>query len=304
MKNLLTLTLIFISLLCSSQTTTSTIVKDTVTGKVPQLMQLKSGSCGSPDGGMNSTIILPPSHPWLQANGYCNPAAYGNTPTVCWTFTPTSSSVSINSGYSQTGCNNIAFGAFNLFNGSCTLIGTGLNFTGLTPGNTYTWCMTGNAWGGGPSCLGFDDFCPYFLNNVVLPIELVDFYVINRDGVNNLSWVTVSEINNDYFTIENSIDGYMWNTVGTMKGAGNSNTGIIYDFDHENYIDTVNYYRLTQTDFDGNREVFKIISIDNSKESKTLIRTVNLMGQDVDEYYKGIIINVYSDGTTEKVIKQ
>ena len=97
MKILLTLTLIFISLLCSSQTTTSTILEDKISeGETPVFMQLKAGSCGSPDGVANSTIIVPPSYAWLQTNGYCNPAAYGKTPNVCWTFTPTSSSVSIN----------------------------------------------------------------------------------------------------------------------------------------------------------------------------------------------------------------
>lgn len=303
-KFLLLFALVFTTLLVNSQIT-STILKDSITGKIPVPMQLKAGSCGSPDGAVNPTIITPPNYLWLQTNGYCNPNTYGQTPTVCWTFTPTSTSVTINSGFS-TNCSNYTFNNFNLYDASCSLIGTGTNFTGLTVGVQYTWCMSGNTWNAWwqPACTGFNDFCPYFFNNSTLPIELVDFYGTNDGGVNTLTWVTVSEINNDYYTIENSIDGYTWYTVGTIEGAGNSNTGIIYDYDHENYRDTINYYRLTQTDFDGMSETFKTIAIDNRIKEKTLVKTVNFMGQEVDQYEKGLFIQIYSDGTTKKVVRQ
>lgn len=301
---LLLFALVFTTLLANSQIT-STILKDSITGKIPVPMQLKAGSCGSPDGAVNPTIITPPSYAWLQTNGYCNPNTYGQTPTVCWTFTPTSSSVTINSGFS-TDCGSYTFNSFNLYDASCSLVGTGTNFTGLTIGVTYTWCMSGNTWNAWwqPACTGFTDFCPYFFNNSTLPIELIEFDGYNKDNVNNLYWATASEINNDYYIIENSIDGYVWTTIGTMDGAGNSNTGIVYDFEHDTNRDTVNYYRLTQVDFDGQQETFKIISIDNRIKEKTLVKTVNFMGQEVDSYEQGLFIQIYSDGTTKKVLRQ
>ena len=138
----------------------------------------------------------------------------------------------------------------------------------------------------------------------VLPIELIEFGGYNEDEVNNLYWITASEINNDYYIVENSINGYDWELVGTMRGAGNSNTGLVYDFDHIDYKDSLNYYRLTQVDFDGARETFRTIVIDNKVEAKVLIRTVNLMGQEVDENYKGIKALIYSDNSVRKVITQ
>jgi len=135
---------------------------------------------------------------------------------------------------------------------------------------------------------------------ISLPIELVDFYVENEREVNNLSWVTSSEINNDYFIIENSTDGYNWDLIKNVNGSGNSNTEIIYNISHESYKKDVNYYRLTQVDFDGKKESFKIIAIDNSKESKTIVRKVNLMGLDVDDSYSGFVILYFSDGTYQK----
>ena len=41
------------------------------------------------------------------------------------------------------------------------------------------------------------------------------------------------------------------------------------------------------------------MSIDNSIE-RGLIKTINTLGQEVDETYKGIVIEYYDDGTTIK----
>lgn len=256
MKNLILALFILICSVCNvvfSQTTTSTYVtEDTIKGT--PIPMTKAGSCGSPDGGMNPTVVTPPSYVWLQTNGYCNPSAYGTNPTVCWSFTPTSSSVSINSGYSQTGCVNTAFGSFNMYNSTCNLIGTGLNFTGLTPGQTYTWCMTGAAWGGGGGCTGFNDFCPYYTNNIILPIELINFTCYDEAEKNIITWQTASEINNDYFTLERSANGIHWSVLTTIQGAGNSSILLDYKFVDMDPFISYTYYRLKQTDFDGKFE--------------------------------------------------
>lgn len=267
-------------------------------------MTAKAGSCASPDGGMNATAIAPPSYAWLQANGYCNPAAYGNNPTVCWTFTPTSSSVTINSGYSQTGCNNIAFGGFNLYNNSCTLLGSGLSFTGLTPGQQYTWCLSGSAWGGGPSCTGFDDFCPYYTNNVVLPIELEIFDGINADKYNYIHWVTATEINNDYFILKKSRDGIYWEDIATISGSGSTNTPSMYSYKDYKLYPGANYYQLTQFDYNGESETFDMISVivDYTKESPVPYDVLGNIIKHPNQFV-GMIVYKYSDGNSYKVIK-
>ncbi|MFT6865275.1 MAG: hypothetical protein ACJA08_000092 [Cyclobacteriaceae bacterium] len=54
-----------------------------------------------------------------------------------------------------------------------------------------------------------------------LPIELLDFraIAIDKDQV-SLEWETVSEMNNDFFTLERSIDGIQWGTITTIDVAG------------------------------------------------------------------------------------
>ncbi len=140
-----------------------------------------------------------------------------------------------------------------------------------------------------------------YCENVIipLPITLVSFEVKNYKDVNIIRWVTESEQNNNFFTIQHSINGEEWENITYIQSVGNSTVKIFYEYNHYNFTKEINYYRLQQTDFDGTTEIFEIISVDNRDEKKVL-RTINMLGQEVDENYKGIFIIQYSDGTFEK----
>lgn len=100
--------------------------------------------------------------------------------------------------------------------------------------------------------------------STILPITLTSFsgFGIN-DNTNVLLWTTSSEINNDYFVIERSDDAMNYKPIGTVDGAGNSNTLIDYDFTDDNAIFGSNYYRLKQIDFDGKFSYSNVIFIGN-----------------------------------------
>ncbi len=84
-----------------------------------------------------------------------------------------------------------------------------------------------------------------------LPIELLDFSASCKNNLVIINWSTSSETNNDYFTLERSVDAQDWVIVAKINGMGNSNTLTNYSFtDTNSFISTV-YYRLKQTDFDG-----------------------------------------------------
>ena len=76
-----------------------------------------------------------------------------------------------------------------------------------------------------------------------------------------LEFVVASQINNDYYTIERSVDGNEWSEIGLIEGEGNTNTQITYKWKDVNPMNGVNYYRLTQTDYDGTSEIFTPIAI-------------------------------------------
>lgn len=89
------------------------------------------------------------------------------------------------------------------------------------------------------------------LQTIPLPIELLSFDAELVNGIVNLNWVTASEINNDYFTIEHSLNGTEWRKIKTIDGAGNSSQELNYSTTHDNPNLGLNYYRLRQTDFNG-----------------------------------------------------
>jgi len=93
--------------------------------------------------------------------------------------------------------------------------------------------------------------CPL---TIATPIKLTSF-TAESDERNQvvLQWVTESEVDNDFFTLEYSKDGENWFKLGNVKGQGNSSTPTSYEFvdvfpASENIL-----YRLMQTDFDGSR---------------------------------------------------
>ncbi len=102
----------------------------------------------------------------------------------------------------------------------------------------------------------------------LLPIELLNFTAtLNKKSV-DLNWATASEINNNYFTIERSADGINFESLMMKKGAGNSLRVINYLSNDENPLSGISYYRLKQTDFDGNFTYSKIESVLFNKENK------------------------------------
>ena len=94
-----------------------------------------------------------------------------------------------------------------------------------------------------------------------LPIDLVSFEA-SLEGENViLKWVTSSEINNNYFVLERSLDGIRFDEIGQVEGAGNSNQVLAYSYNDAEPFDGTNYYRLKQVDFDGTSEYFEVVTI-------------------------------------------
>jgi hypothetical protein len=121
--------------------------------------------------------------------------------------------------------------------GSVSMMGSG-NFN---PGTrTFTW----------NNLYSFSDFTGNG-NGSPLPISLLSFEATPILDVVKLDWATLTETNNDYFTIERTKNGLNFEAIAKVFGAGNSNDMINYSLYDENPFNGLSYYRLTQTDFDG-----------------------------------------------------
>jgi hypothetical protein len=128
-------------------------------------------------------------------------------------------------------------------NGNATLTG-GSNVCGT--GTAFlNGTLTGSTWCGG----------------VVLPIELLYFNVKQNNRVTRFSWATASETQNDYFTVQRSKDGTYFFDVLQRAGAGNSTSLLEYEEFDASDLKGLYYYRLKQTDYDGNATYSKVKAI-------------------------------------------
>lgn len=95
--------------------------------------------------------------------------------------------------------------------------------------------------------------------NLLLPVELSNFYFTKNRNEVELHWSTASEINNAGFDIERKISGSEeWKVSGTVKGKGNYSGITEYSFKDKNIQPGIYNFRLKQTDFNGNYEYFEL----------------------------------------------
>ena len=96
--------------------------------------------------------------------------------------------------------------------------------------------------------------------NTILPVVLFSFSGRAIVKGVQLRWETATEVNNDHFEIQRSIDGLNFETIGIVNGAGTINTPQSYEFLDSTPAAT-NYYRLRQVDFDGEFEIFPPLKV-------------------------------------------
>jgi hypothetical protein len=88
-----------------------------------------------------------------------------------------------------------------------------------------------------------------------LPVSISEFAAhVTENNLVRLNWTTLSETDNNYFTVERSADGKHFEQVRKVNGAGNSNRIIRYETTDEANITTtgIYFYRLGSVDFNGN----------------------------------------------------
>jgi hypothetical protein len=94
-----------------------------------------------------------------------------------------------------------------------------------------------------------------------LPVELISFTGIKKEKYVQLNWKTSSEINNFYFTLERSDDGIHFTPATKITGAGTTSVVTNYSYNDYKYFNSVNYYRLNQTDYNGKEKYIGFIKV-------------------------------------------
>ncbi len=93
-----------------------------------------------------------------------------------------------------------------------------------------------------------------------LPVDLTSFNASCTDERVLVQWTTATETNNDYFEVQQSVDGVAFETVAVVPGAGNSVVSRQYQW-FDKARDELTYYRLKQVDYNGNQEVFSTVAV-------------------------------------------
>ena len=117
-----------------------------------------------------------------------------------------------------------------------------------------------------------------------LPVELISFEVKGENNAVRIDWVTAAEINNDFFTIEKSLNGVEFIDLSTVEGSGNSSTSHSYTAYDKSPSNGINYYRLKQTDFDGKESWSEIRSVSFKKAGLVSIYPNPLIGSEINLY--------------------
>ncbi|MEP7268403.1 MAG: hypothetical protein ABI844_12320 [Saprospiraceae bacterium] len=120
----------------------------------------------------------------------------------------------------------------------------GVDYTHVTTPITFRFY----GYQGNGGNFSIDDFT--FNGSVALPIQL-DIFEVRNQLKPVLYWSTLSELNNDYFTVLRSKNGQDFQEIVRMKGNGTSDKLNEYSYIDQSPLTGKVYYRLKQTDFNG-----------------------------------------------------
>lgn len=143
----------------------------------------------------------------------------------------------------------------------------------------------------GPSPLGldrgpFNGFSEFGLvsSAVFVPIELLS---LTAKPIKNqfirIDWATAKEENVDFFELERSLDGVIFEKIGEQKAAGTTTLAQYYTYDDYNVLSNVDYYyRIKTIDIDGTIEYTEIVvAVMQTSQNENLVSIYpNPIGKD------------------------
>ncbi len=191
-----------------------------------------------------------------------------------------SNELKVNSGGTLNYCGNLTSGAdkVGIVDGGGTLNYTEGYYTTQTPDDQGDFIVEGSqvaVFKDEAACrAAFLAGTPY--GKQFLPIELIALYgTCLESGVIDIEWKTLTETNNDYFTVYRSFDGVTFEEVYVQFGAGT--TSEIQEYAFTDYVEHsgIVYYKLTQTDYDGTTKVSKIIAVETCSEISSFVISKN-----------------------------
>jgi hypothetical protein len=152
-----------------------------------------------------------------------------------------------------------------------------------TPAGSITATSVGTLTGVTVTAANF--FPDWTLANYLLPlpVEILNYAGLCENKNVTLKWTSAHETNSAFYTIEKSADGINYTQLTNVTSAGNSNQNITYTYiDVSPGENTTNYYRLSETDKNGNKKMFQAIPVTSCNASSTENGTIYSYGNEVN----------------------
>ncbi len=209
------------------------------------------------------TISVDYTHPgvawatkWSGGGGLLKSTDYGSS----WTLQPTFSGISMWGVYAQPSDGNvIVANSYSTSPGSWRTVNGGVSWTPITiPSAGYQVFSIDSVSEFAVQSSGIYKLeSPYFL-----PVELTSFTgsLVNDKVV--LNWITATELNNQGFDIEKSLNNIDFEKIGYVPGFGTSTESRDYTYKISEVPVETQYYRLKQIDYDGTSTYSSTVEVD------------------------------------------
>lgn len=133
-----------------------------------------------------------------------------------------------------------------------------------------------------------------FGNSYTPPPKLASFTAIVVDQDVQLSW-SAANGNGSYYNIERSKDATEFVSIAMVDKADNSKAALSFSYLDKEPIGGISYYRLRQTDPDGNTILSKTIAIETKEENYNILN--------ISTENKTLNLEIYSPFETASTIK-
>ncbi|MBR9860760.1 T9SS type A sorting domain-containing protein [bacterium] len=190
----------------------------------------------------------------------------------CWLIINTESELIIESGGALThASNNRGIVVVDEANGNGLICATG---SGNTPNPLYTppvSCIAGISSASNlttdTSLLSFTQIISNggLVGGAVLPVSWMSFSASRVDNKVKLEWHTASELNCSHYVVQRSLEGQVWESIGTLKGKGTTQSISSYFFDDNDPKENI-YYRLAQYDYNGKVSYSNVARVVSNKD--------------------------------------
>ncbi|MEO9013117.1 MAG: T9SS type A sorting domain-containing protein [Ginsengibacter sp.] len=120
--------------------------------------------------------------------------------------------------------------------------------------------------------LGIIDLGAYEFSSYPLAITLVNYTAQAEGNRAKLKWTSATESNNKGFIISRSADGRNFTEIGMVNGYGNSSNQNDYVYYDENPLTGINFYGLTQIDYDGKKANLGVRTVNFSSVTSNFIK--------------------------------